>query len=176
MKKDERIILIDADVVSHFISAGEMISIKAIFDIEVYILNKVYDELQKFPKRKLEVDNLLTLGIVKLLPFPEESEQIKKEYTYIKKNLFKGDGEAASLSVARFTNNILASSNLKDIAEYCKMHKIDYLTTMDFLCEAFKKGLFDISRCNSFITKVLNARSKLPVTKMEDYQCKPLNF
>ena len=161
MKKDERIILIDADVVSHFISAGEMISIKAIFDIEVYILNKVYDELQKFPKRKLEVDNLLTLGIVKLLPFPEENEQIKKEYTYIKKNLFKGDGEAASLSVARFTNNILASSNLKDIAEYFEV-------VFDIDLGQYHRAFLEIRMRKSDQTKFLNTLKEKLVKRMEN--------
>jgi hypothetical protein len=36
--------------------------------------------------------------------------------------MFKGDGEAACMAIVRFSKDILASSNLKDIANYCKMH------------------------------------------------------
>ncbi len=76
----------------------------------------------------------------------------------------------------RFTNNIVASSNLKDIKQYCGLHNIDYLTTMDFLCEALKNGLFDLQRCNSFISAVTAKGSKLPVSKMEEYTCRELSL
>ena len=90
--------------------------------------------------------------------------------------MFKGDGESACLAVARYNNHILASSNLKDIKTYCDFHNIEYLTTMDFLCEAVSKGIFDNQRCNDFIEMVINAGSKLPVLKMQDWECRKLNL
>ncbi len=110
------------------------------------------------------------------MEFPEENNDIRIEYTRIKSMLFKGDGESACLAVAKYQRTILASSNLRDIANYCQMHRIDYLTTMDFLCEALKTDLFDIDRCNRFITLILAARGKLPVTKMEDHICRAIDF
>lgn len=83
----------------------------------------------------------------------------------------KGDGESACLAYVRFNENILASSNLKDIHTYCQTHSIIYLTTMDFLCEALSNGLFDESRCDNFITTVKSKGSKLPVNKMSEYTC-----
>ena len=176
MGKNDRIILIDTDVVSHFIYAGELLTLPSIFSHKIKVLDKVYDELKRFQKRKTEVDNLINFKVLELMPFPEDNDEIKKEYAHIKKLMFKGDGEAACLAVARYSKNILASSNLRDIAPYCKMHNIDYLTTMDFLCEALKKGIFDLARCNAFITKVLAASNKLPVAKMEDFKCVDKNF
>lgn len=176
MAKNDRIILIDADVVSHFIYAGEMITLPSIFPNKIFILDKVYDELKRFPRRKTEVDNLLRFKLLELMSFPEENEAVKKEYAHIKKLMLKGDGESACMAVSKFSKNILASSNLKDIANYCKMHSIDYLTTMDFLCEAVKRKIFDITRCNEFIQKVLAAKNKLPVTKIEDYKCREIDF
>ena len=176
MGKSEKIILIDADVVSHFIYAGEMLSLPSIFNHKIYVLDKVYEELKRFPKRKTEVDNLLGFKVIEKMDFPEDDPVIKKEYTHIKKMMFKGDGEAACLAVARYTKNILASSNLKDIAPYCKMHQMDYLTTMDFLCEALRIKLFELQRCNEFISRVLAAGNKLPVKKMEDYTCVQKNL
>jgi hypothetical protein len=171
--------LIDADVVSHFITGEEAIMLNQIFPGNpISILDKVHGELQKWPSQKVrtEISLLLSKKIIRLMHFPEENEDIRKEYSYIKKTLFKGDGESACLAVARYNKNILASSNLKDIKHYCDMHKIDYLTTMDFLCEALRTELFNESRCNTFINKILAAKSKLPVQSMADHKCKEVAF
>ena len=168
-------ILIDADVVSHFLVAGEARLLNKIFPKNrIYLLDKVHAELQKWPppSRRTEVSFLLNNGILTLLSFPEDDPMISKEYAWIKSKMFKGEGESACLAVARFSKNILASSNLRDIAAYCKMHKIDYLTTMDFLCEALRTGLFTTKRCDEFIGRVLKAGSKLPAKMMSEYNCK----
>ncbi len=172
MGKIDKIILIDADVVSHFISGGAIFQLPSIFPYKIKVLDKVYSELCRFPKKKVEVDNLIEFKLLEVLPFPDENEMIRKEYFHIKKMMFKGDGESACLAVVRYSKDILASSNLKDIASYCKMHSIEYLTTMDFLCEALKKGVMNEADCNSFISKVKAAGSKLPVSKISDYKCK----
>ena len=36
----------------------------------------------------------------------------------------------------QFSKDIIRSNNLQHIGPYCATHNIDYLTTMDFLCEA----------------------------------------
>lgn len=179
MASHERIILIDADVVSHFVTAGEAGILNQIFPANpIYILDKVHAELQQWRsvKMRAEINFLLSKGILHLMSFPEDNEEIKKEYSWIKSMLFKGDGESACLAVARHNKNILASSNLKDIKQYCVMHKIDYLTTMDFLCEALRTSLFDVARCDSFISTLLTAGSRLPVKKMKEYACREISF
>ena len=108
MGKNDRIILIDTDVVSHFIYAGELLTLPSIFSHKIKVLDKVYDELKRFQKRKTEVDNLINFKVLELMPFPEDNDEIKKEYAHIKKLMFKGDGEAACLAVARYSKNILA--------------------------------------------------------------------
>ncbi len=176
MPKQTRIILIDADVVSHFIYAGELDFISKIFPNKIVILDKVYGELSNFKRKITEVERLVKDKIIEVLPFPEENEIIKKEYAHIRKVMFKGEGESACLAFVAHTQDIIASSNLKDIANYCRNHSIDYLSTMDFLCEALRIKLFDINRCNSFISKVLQNKNKLPVTKIEDHICRPIDF
>lgn len=175
-KKNKKIILIDADVVSHFIKAGAIYSLGNIFENEIRILDKVYKELEKYRSKKIEIDNLLNQNVLKLEVFPENNQEIIKEYFYIKNKLFKGEGESACLAVARFRKNIIASSNLKDIKGYCNNHGIVYLTTMDFLCEAINKGIFDIEHCNKFIQQVLSKGSKLPVRRIEDYNCRNIKI
>lgn len=174
----DRIILIDADVVVHFVIADEADALCQIFpNNPIHLLDKVHAELQRWPNPILLgiVSDLLSQRKIKLVPFPEHNEIIKREYAWIKSKMFKGDGESACLAVARYDQQILASSNLKDIKHYCEMHNVDYLTTMDFLCEALRKGDFDISRCNLFLHKVHAAGSKLPVTAMQDFVCRDVS-
>ncbi len=175
-KRTDKLILIDADVVVHFLKAGEIHSLANIFPFEIRILDKVYKELERHKGNKVVVDNLINQNIIQIEPFPENNQEIKKEYFYIKKILFKGDGESACLAFVRYTHNIIASSNLRDIKGYCKLHNITYLTTMDFLCEALRIGLFDKQRCNEFINKVITKGSILPVIKIEDYTCRTLDI
>ena len=179
MESDKRKILIDADVVSHFVTGGKADVINKIFpNNQIYILDKVHAELQKwrYPRVRSEISILMSKKIIRLMDFPEDNSEIVKEYAYIKTKLFKGDGESACLAVARHNKHILASSNLKDIKSYCSMHKIDYLTTMDFLCEALLSKLFDEKTCNDFILKVIYSGSKLPVKNMAAYNCRSINF
>lgn len=171
-KTKDRIILIDADVVSHFIKAGEIYALNSIFQYEIRVLDKVYNELKNNLTWKNQIDNLVEQDVLKIEPFPEHNAEIKKEYFHIKKIMLKGEGESACLAYVRYTKNIIASSNLTDIGPYCKLHNINYLTTMDFLCYALQKGFFTIERCNLFIANVLNKRGKLPVNKMEDHHCR----
>lgn len=179
MEKINRIILVDADLVSHFINAGEAENIHLVFpNNPIQMLDKVHAELQNWKNANVGfvIADLLKKKRIKLIDFPEDNEEIKKEYFHIKKILFKGDGESACLAVARYNKNILASSNLRDIKNYCIMHKIDYLTTMDFLCHALSTGVFDEARCDVFLQKVIAAGGKLPVNRMKEYTCRDIDF
>ena len=172
-----RSILIDADVISHFISGGQINLLPKIFpENKIFLLDKVYDELARFHKRKPVIDKLLSAGSLSLLPFPEDHPEIKREYAYIRKALFKGEGESACMAMSRYNNNIIASSNLKDICNYCRLHSIDYLATMDFLCAALNGNLLCIEECDEFISKVIRHGSKLPVLRMKSYVCRDLGF
>lgn len=179
MEKINRIILVDADLVSHFITAVEAENIHLIFpDNPIQMLDKVHAELQNWKSAHVGfvIADLLKKKRIKLIDFPEDNEEIKKEYFHIKKILFKGDGESACLAVARYNKNILASSNLRDIKSYCIMHKIEYLTTMDFLCHALAAAVFNEARCDAFLQKVIAAGGKLPVKRMKEYTCRVIDF
>lgn len=160
-----RIILVDADVISHFIKAGEILYLSKIFKTPIKVLDKVYKELENWKSKKTHVDNLIEYKLIEVIPFPEKDENIKKEYFHLKKLRLLGDGESACMAVARHTDDIIGSSNLKDINEYCKLHSIDYLTTMDFLCRALECGVFDEERCDNFLSKI----DRLPVKKINKF-------
>jgi hypothetical protein len=174
-QRNSRIILIDADVLSHFISGGQLPLLPKIFPFPIKILDKVYAELKRMPGRKREVDNLLVFKFVELISFPEDNPQVKREYHYLKK-MFKGDGESACLAMVRYSRDILASSNLKDTAAYCQLHQLDYLTTMDFLCKAVENGQLLEQDCDNFIRQVLEAGSKLPVKSWSEFVCRKIRL
>lgn len=177
MVNKQRSILVDADVVSHFITGGESASLTAVFpENQLYILDKVHAELQKWPNNAVRttISQLFGKKGIRLMEFPEENEEIRREYAFIKSVLFKGDGESACMAVARYSTKILASSNLRDIGHYCDMHGIDYLSTMDFLCHALSTGLYTEARCDAFITTVKRAGGLLPVARISQHRCRDI--
>jgi hypothetical protein len=80
-----------------------------------------------------------------------------------------GKGESACLAFAKYTSNIVASSNLKDIQNYCIENKIDYLTTMDFLEYAHQNKILSEADCDYFIYNVKSKDSRLPYNSMKEY-------
>jgi len=164
-------ILLDADVVIHFIKAGKQLSIASIFPKhKLVILDKVYDELKKYRPTETIVDNILQFGIAEKEAFPNDFEILREYATLTKEG--RGEGESACMAVARLRSEIIASSNLKDIKDYCRNHSIIYLTTMDFLCQALENRIFTEEECDLFISTVKANRSRLPVNRMSEYRCK----
>ena len=182
MGKSAKIILLDADVISHFISCKEILFLHKILEPHsIAILDNVYKEVARIPSRKLVLDNLIkSVRQVSTMTFPIENIDIKKEFALIKKNNpLIGDGERACMAVAKFHKNIIASSNYRDIVPYCKANNIQYLGTLDILTIGLNKGVFDDTRCNSFIATaklVNNARFPYGVEKITDYHAPDLSF
>lgn len=65
--------------------------------------------------------------------------------------------------------DVLGSSNLRDIKEYCEMNKITYLTTLDFLYYALVRKKMTEEECKLFIAEVNNKGSRLPVVDILSY-------
>ena len=83
------------------------------------------------------------------------------------------------MAVAKFKQNVVASSNYRDIAPYCTEHHILYLGTLDILSVAVKKGLYDEKKCDQFITTALSYnKASFPkgITAMRYYTPKDLSF
>ena len=58
-----------------------------------------------------------------------------KEFFLLQRTL--GKGESACMIYCRDNRDVLGSSSLKDIKEYCSKNNITYLTTLDFLYYAY---------------------------------------
>ena len=167
MASKKRYILLDADVVIHFYKGGRLIDLKKIFPKnEKIILDIVNQELSKKHSFKQIASNLITYGIAKEVSI-NDNLKIYQEFARLKKTL--GEGESACMAYCRYNDDILASSNLRDIKIYCEEHNIEYYTTMDFLYEAFQKEIFTEAECDEFIYNVKSQNSKLPVDTISEY-------
>lgn len=180
MEKKTKIILLDSDVVSHFIANCALDDLPEILAPHTcVVLDYVYNEIARHQFRKAFLDALIGKGIEKI-EFPLENEEIKREFALIKKqNYLIGDGERACMEVARFNRNVVASSNFRDIAPYCKSNGIYYLGTLDILCVAVGKGLYDEDKCDLFMKnarEINKARFPKEITKFCYYIKPDLSF
>jgi len=176
-----KIILLDCDVISHFITN------KCLNDLPVIlaphncaILDYVYNEATRQLSHKIFVDNLIASGAAIKMPFPNTNLAIKQEFALLKnRNYLIGDGERACMAVAKHSKDIVASSNFRDVAPYCNANNILYLGTLDILSIAVNKGIYDEAKCDLFIQEAIkNNKARFPagVTQMRYYIPKDLSF
>ncbi len=157
-------IVLDADVLIHFSKGGLLALLPDIFsEYEYIVLKPVYDELGSI---KIEFDRLTMLKPIRTIDFNPTGEE-KKEYFNLLRN--KGKGESASLAYCKFHHDVIGSSNLRDIKDYCKNNGITYLTTIDFLYYAIRKSLITIDTAEQFVSDVRAKGSKLPIVDFGTY-------
>ena len=164
--KIDSLILLDADVISHFISGGQFALLPSIFKNKKVMLDVVATELRATRKFKTYIDNVIGTGFIKEINF-QVNRQVMIEYAKLIKTF--GKGESACMAYCKFNKDIFASSNLKDITSYCEANAITYLTTMDFLAEALKEKQLTEQECNDFIRDVKAIGRKLPVNAIAEY-------
>jgi hypothetical protein len=178
--KSNKIILLDCDVISHFIVNTALKDLPQILaPHQCVVLDYVYSEVAARPMRLAFLQPLIQSGVIRKMDFPEDTE-INKEFARIKsKKPLIGEGERACLAVARFRKDIVASSNFRDVAPYCNEHHIPYLGTLDILSVAATKGIYDEQKCDVFIQSALkHNKACFPkgVTAMRFYTPKDLSF
>lgn len=131
-------IVLDADVIIHFMEAQCFSLLPDIFpEYEYLILDVVYNEVSKNSKTKAFIDNYLCyIPKIKKETFSPKGESMR-EYFLLQRSL--GKGESACMIYCRYNHDVLGSSNLRDIKEYCMQNNITYLTTLDFLYYAYRR-------------------------------------
>lgn len=162
-------ILLDSDVVIHFIKGGYLSLLPDILPVYQFaILDIVLDmELRKNPQTCIQIDNhLRILKNIEVLCWNPDYEMIN-EYNVLAQTL--GIGESASMIYCKYHPNMFASSNLRDIKSYCEQNRIAYLSTMDLLFLACRQKVMTEQECDEFIADVLRQGSKLPVRKLSLY-------
>ncbi|MBN8703351.1 MAG: hypothetical protein J0M08_09815 [Bacteroidetes bacterium] len=165
-RKNKPDILLDADVVRHFLNGSCLHKLSAIFPNRLVMLDKVKNELCRSKSLTTPITNFISHFKIPVISFPTKTEVIR-EYALLIKQF--GEGESACMAVARFQNHYIASSNLIDIKAYCKQYNIIYYTTMDILVIAMNKKIMTEKECDEFIKDVKAKGSKLPCDTMKEY-------
>lgn len=170
-----KVILVDADVLSHFIVTGNIDDLTKILSPHtIYIVENVYQEAIYHPtdsNRKNTVDSWMERCNVKKIKFAENNPSVMKEYFRLKKQspLF-GSGERACMAMARFGHEVIASSNFRDVAEYCDEFDIEYIGVLDILMIAKHKGYYNEEKCDHFIQEAKDKnKARFPVDKISLY-------
>lgn len=175
-----KIILLDCDVISHFIASKALNDLPRILvPHQCKVLDTVYSEVAARPKRLVFLDAIIKTGQIQKMPFPEDFN-VNKEFARIKsKNPLIGDGERACMAVARFTKDIIATSNFRDVAPYCREFSVLYLGTLDILSLAATKGIYSEQDCDKFIqTAIASNKARFPqgINAIRYYTPKDLSF
>lgn len=167
MSKKKVKIVVDSDVLIHFAKGSVLSALPSIFpEYEYVILSNVYDEVVSLHS---QLDNQIQfLNNIVLEDFAPTGDMLL-EYANLC-NKF-GDGESACMAYCKFSHDVVGSSNLKDIKNYCKSNNITYVTTLDFLYYAFKRKVFSADECNKIIQDIRTHGSKLPDITIEKYFC-----
>lgn len=160
MKKSKVKIVLDADVLIHF-SEGECLGLlPTIFEeCDYIVLDYVYEEVLHKPVREQLQKLMEWFGNLQLVPFAPTGEMMRD---YARLLATRGKGESACLVYCLHNHDVIGSSNLKDIKDFCEENGIAYLTTFDFLYYALQRGKMTEADVVTFIEKVKKKGSKLP--------------
>ena len=161
-------VVLDADIIIHFSKGGYLSILPTILSgYEHIVLDKVYEEIKHDIKNQLD-NQINLLKNIKVKKYtPKGVEMI--EFAQLSRNI--GKGESACLAYCRFNQNVIGSSNLLDIKNYCETNQITYLTTLDFLYFAIQKGIMSVPEADDFIQEVIRKDSKLPNISMTTFVC-----
>lgn len=166
MKSKVKIVL-DADVIIHF-SEGESLGLlPQIFDeCEYIVLDYVYDEVRRKEVREQLQKQIEWFRNIRLVEFAPTGEMM---HDYARLLRDRGKGESACLTYCMYNHDVIGSSNLRYIKDFCVEHGIAYLTTCDFLYYAWLRGKMSETEVVTFIEKVKNNGSKLPDIDIRRY-------
>lgn len=160
-------IVLDADVIIHFYKGGLLTFLPNILsEYEHIVLSHVRNEILYDIRSAMDNQRLLLKNITYVEFAPQK--EMAKEYALLVKRF--GKGESACMAYCKYTNNVVGSSNLRDIKDYCAQNNITYLTTCDFLYYAWRRQKMNIEEINNFINTVKERGSKLPDFDVQTYQ------
>lgn len=127
-------IVLDADVIIHFTKGGILHLLPDFLpDYGFIVLDIVHNEIPQILLSTLD-NQIKRIGNIKVLKFGSTGCEIR-EFARLTSSSGPalGRGESACMVYCRYHNDVVGSSNIKDVADYCNEHGITFLTTNDFL-------------------------------------------
>jgi len=169
------LIFFDTDCLSAFLWINREDLLIKLFSGIIIIPKPVYDELS-YPTVKhlrVKVDGLLSNEFAKIETIITGTEAFDLYYQLTvlpeKGRIIIGKGEAASIALAKYTNGIVASNNMKDISPYILEYGLKLITTGDILVDALKKGFLKEKEGNSLWQMMLAKHRKLGALSFSDF-------
>lgn len=159
-------ILLDADVLIHMFKADRVTLLNELFSGRLKMLDIVLSELQSNPTIKSNLDMILMFSKIETLTF--SNPKMLFEYSKLASKI-DGKGERATLVYCKHNNDIIASSNTKDISPFCQENGIAFLTTLDILCIAVKRGQISECEANQMIKLIKSKGSYLCCDKVNNH-------
>lgn len=165
-------IVLDADVIIHFTKGGKLSMLpKILSEFQFMVLDIVKKEIPALLMH--ELDNLINRDKTVIEEIFGKSAGEIKEYARLTavEGLALGKGESACMVYCRYHNDVVGSSNTKDITDYCEEYGITYLTTNDFLYYAIQRGFMTREEATTFIKDVRRRDSYPPIVDFSTYVC-----
>lgn len=150
-------ILLDADVFIHIFKAEKISLLTEMYEGRLYILDVVLNELRNNRTINAYLDMIFKMSGIKEIVFTTKNQKLFMEFLSLK-NKIDGAGERASLVYCKYYNDIIASSNTKDIKNFCEEYGMVYLTTLDIFCVAVGKGIISEAEADICIGKITKDR------------------
>lgn len=168
-------IFFDTDCISAFLWVNNESLLTKIYSGRIIIPKAVYDELShprvEFLKRR--VDILVKKGHAKIESIEINTDEYRLYYKLTRKpehnRKIIGKGEAASISLAKKYDGIIASNNFRDIVEYVNEFSLEHITTADILVIAYNRKIITILDAEKIWSKMLSKRRKLGANSFAEY-------
>lgn len=165
----------DTDCLCAFLWVGNESLLPRLYPGKTIIPRPVYTEICKptIPHLKARIDTLLNQNLVTIQEISIDSEEYEIYYqlTEAPKENHKiiGNGEAASISLAKKYGGIVASNNLSDIQDYISEYHLQHTTTADILVDAYNQNIITESQGNTIWANMLAKRRRLGAPTFTDY-------
>ena len=165
----------DTDCISAFLWVHNESLLPQLYPGKIVLPRPVYVELSnpRTSHLKARIDTMLAKGQLVIKDIVVGTAEYNTYYELTENPTIGhktiGDGEAASIALAKEKGGIVASNNLRDISGYIKEYHLNHKTTGDILFEALQQGLITEAEGNTIWAAMLRKRRKLGAPTFSDY-------
>jgi len=165
----------DTDCISSFLWVKQEKILFHLYPGRIMLPVQVYVELcnPSVPHLKKKINQLLSSGIISTKEILVGTEEYRLYYELAisppRGRKIIGKAEAAAIALAKSHKGILASNNLKDVAEYVRKYNLKHVTTAVILVAALDAGLIDETAGNQIWHDMLDKKRMLPANSFTDF-------
>lgn len=169
----------DTDCLCAFLWVHNESLLPQLYPRRIVIPRSVYVEFCKpnVPHLKARVDALLNQNLVSIQEIAVDSEEYETYYQLTEApeegHKIIGNGEAASISLAKKHGGIVASNNLSDITDYISKYNLQHTTTGDILLDAYNQNIITEQDGNTIWANMIAKRKYIYI---KDYSISNLYY